>query len=62
MYGSRWYEYKNTVIFGNKSYGSIDSIDLMTRFRPKDVILIQTKYIMTVDQEKKILDIGYIRQ
>lgn len=42
-YGTSWYEYRNTILIGN-DYSTIDSMELMTKFRPKDNITIRSTY------------------
>lgn len=58
-YGSRWYEYRNTLIFDNRTTVTIDSMDLMSRFRPKDIITIGTTYRLDEDGNKVIHDVWY---
>lgn len=42
-YGTSWYEYRNTILIDN-SHSTIDSMELMTDFRPKDNITIRSTY------------------
>ena len=42
-YGTQWYEYRNTLLIGN-DHSTINSMELMTNFRPRDNITILSTY------------------